>query len=265
MRGETLLRNLGNTIQPLFKKHGSVILTSVSAVGVVATAVLAAKETPKAMERLEVAKKEKGEELTKFEKVKVATPAYIPAIAMGTATIACIVGNHVYNEKKQAALIAAYTALDTSFKEYKEKVEEVHGEGADNEIKEAVARGKYEHVKEEVQNDKPDGKDVYLFFDEYSNRYFWKSFNEVEDAMYHFNRNFALRGYADLNELYEFLQIGPTAYGAEVGWSIGASDAFYGYSWIDYYIKEHHSDDPDNPTYYTIVLPFSPTADFMDY
>lgn len=104
-----------------------------------------------------------------------------------------------------------------------------------------------------------------MFFDSFSNRYFWSTIEDVREAEYHFNRNLALRGYAELNEFYEFLGLEPTAFGATVGWSLEAGAAFYGYSWVDFYHEYYPSDDPDIPPYYTICVPFGPTADFMDY
>ena len=75
--------------------NSSTILTCIGAVGVVATAVMAVKATPRALECIEEAREEKGEELTKFEVVNVAGPAYIPAVITGAATVACIFGANV--------------------------------------------------------------------------------------------------------------------------------------------------------------------------
>ena len=107
------------------KRNGSTILTIGGAAGVIATAVVAVKETPKALYLLEQAKKEKGEDLTKFEKVKVAGPVYIPSIILGASTIACIFGANVLNKRQQAVMTSAYALLDSSYKEYKKKVKEV--------------------------------------------------------------------------------------------------------------------------------------------
>ena len=65
-------------LQQFIKRNASTILTCIGATGVVATAVMVAKEAPKALSLLEDAKEEKGEELTKWEKVKIAGPVYIP-------------------------------------------------------------------------------------------------------------------------------------------------------------------------------------------
>ena len=68
-------------------ENGMNILTGLGIVGVTATAILAAKATPKALELLEERDKfkqeEYGESLTKTEKVLAMAPAYIPAVLTG--------------------------------------------------------------------------------------------------------------------------------------------------------------------------------------
>ena len=50
-----------------------------------------------------------------------------------------------------------------------------------------------------------------------------------------------------------------------VGRSREAGGVFYGYSWVDFYHDFHESEGPDMSAYYTIRMPFNPTADFLDY
>ena len=126
----------------LVKRSAPTILTIIGSIGVVATAVIAVKVTPKATKLLEQAKEEKGEELTKFEVIKVAGPSYIPAAVTGVATIACIFGANVLNKKKQAAIMSAYALLDNSYKEYRNKATKLFGEDADRRIKEEIAKSK---------------------------------------------------------------------------------------------------------------------------
>ena len=80
---------------------------------------------------------------------------------------------------------------------------------------------------------------------------------EIIDAEYHLNRNFVLRGYAPLNEFYEFLGLPKTEYGEMVGWTI--SDGYY---WIDF---EHRliSRDDGGADMYAIDMIFPPEPDFM--
>ena len=53
--------------------------------------------------------------------------------------------------------------------------------------------------------------------------------------------------------------------GDVVGWSLDAGLETYGYSWVDFYHEYYDSGDPEIPSYYTISMPFGPTADYLDY
>ena len=156
------------------KSSVSTLLTILGAIGVAATAIVAVKSAPKAQQLMEEAKKEKGEELTSLEKVKVATPAYIPAIAVGTATVACIVGANVLNKHIQAAMTSAYALLDSSYKAYRQKVEEIHGEGSDETILAEMAKDEYE---KELIDDIPEGE--LLFWDPNMRQYFVSTVDNV--------------------------------------------------------------------------------------
>ena len=74
------MNSLLSKSQLFLKRNSSTILTCVGAVGVIATTVTAVKSTPKALALLDHAKEEKGEDLTKLARVKIAGPAYIPSI-----------------------------------------------------------------------------------------------------------------------------------------------------------------------------------------
>lgn len=69
------------------KKNSPTILTILGTIGVVGTAIMTAKATPKAMRLIDEAEKKKGEELSKWETIQVAAPTYIPAIEDGSKTM----------------------------------------------------------------------------------------------------------------------------------------------------------------------------------
>lgn len=135
------------------KRNSSTILTTIGAIGVVATAVIAVKDTPKALKILDEAEQEKGEELTVKEKIVTAGPVYIPAIAVGISTIACIFGANTLNKRNQAALMSAYALLDQSYKDYKRKVSDIYGEDADKKIIEEVAKEELEPRDNTIDTD----------------------------------------------------------------------------------------------------------------
>ena len=259
------MEGLLNHAERFVKRNSATILTCVGGVGVVSTAVLAAKAAPKATKLLEEAKQEKKEELSKWEIVRVAGPVYAPTIVTGMATLACIFGANVLNKRNQAALMSAYALVDTKYKEYRNKVKELYGEETDQEVINAIAVEKAgdvyvsaeclcENCDLSVEDNDGEPK---LFYDEHSNRYFEATIERVIQAEYHLNRNFTLRGHVYLNEFYEFLGLPQTDFGEEMGWS--CSD---GYSWIDF---EHTliTKDDGGPDIYAINAIFPPDTEYL--
>lgn len=249
------MNNLLLKSKQFVKRNAPTILTCVGGVGVVATAVMAVKATPKALTLLEQAKEEKGEDLTKLETVKVAGPAYIPTVLTGAGTLACIFGANVLNKRQQAGLMSAYALLDNSYKEYKKKVVELYGEEADKEVRKEIAKDHYEERTVEV--------DKLLFYDQFSERYFESTMDKVIAAEYAVNRKISLWGGAYVNEFYEALDI-PTIEGGEcLGWSSGGLMEEAWTSWLDF---DHDKVTMDDGLECIIITMRSePTVDYMYY
>lgn len=258
-----LLKRATSDILLYLKNHSSTVLTCVGAVGVVTTSILTAKATIKAVELINEAECVKKEDLTKVEIVKTAGACYIPAIVMGASTIACIFGANVLNKRQQAALVSAYTLIDTSYKEYKGKLKELYGEETHNNIVDSLMVEKAEHMDIYAEGLASscnlaiaDGtSEPRLFYDEYSGRYFESTIEQVMNAEYHLNRNYILRGSAVLNELYEFLGLETKDYGDTVGWS--CYNEIY---WIDFNHRKTVLDD--GLECYILEMPFGPSADY---
>ena len=207
------MNNLLDTLKMFAKKNGPTILTCIGSVGVVVTSVMAVKATPKAIVLLEDARSEKGDDLTKFEKVMVAGPAYIPTIIVGASTVACVFGASILNQRQQAALMSAYALLDSTYKEYQSKVVDLYSEEADSRVKKEIAKDKYLGDDKLVDNDA-------LFYDEFSGRYFESTNAKVLKAEYETNKKISDHGGACLNDFYCALGLEPTKYGDRLGWSV---------------------------------------------
>lgn len=258
------MKGVINLSNHFLKKNGGTILTVVASVGVVATALLVAKETPKVMNRLEELKS-KDEPPTKLETTKVVVKGYAPAIVSGAGTIFCIVGANVLNKRQQASLISAYTFLNNSYGQYKNKLIELYGKDAHESIVEAIAVEKAEDMNVYVPSlcssnslipEEAEGK-RYLFYDEFGERYFESTLEQVMAAQYHLNRNFVLRGCATLNEYYHFLGIEHHENGEELGWAI--DDCIY---WIDFDNKKAKL--KDGTEYIIVYMEFYPTTEWQD-
>ena len=247
-----------NSIKRSASKRSPEILIGLGIAGMLTTTVLAVKATPKAIKLKELEENEKQDYLTKTELVKATWKCYIPTVLIGMSTISCIVGANMLSQKSQASLISAYTLLDNSFKEYRKKANDIFGEDADKRIKEAIAKEKFSKQPFKVTEDKQ------LFYDMTSDRYFESTLAEVYRAEYELNREYAKHGYCCLNDFYDLIGIDEVAYGYETGWSMDASNMFYGYNCIDF---EHElvslEDEDDGLECYVLIMPFPPTADYL--
>lgn len=244
--------------QKVVKRNAPVILSTVGAVGVVATGVMAAKATPKALLLLQQAKEEKNnEELLLIEKVVAVAPAYIPATLVGVSTIACIFGAHVLNKKQQAALMSAYALLNTSYQDYKNKTKEILGEAGEKEIRTELAKDK---AKEQDVKDEDDGKN--LFYDEYSKRYFRATNETILRAEYELNKEVTTNFYATLNEYYDMIGLDRIDGGDSIGWSSSQMYDMYWNDWIEFW---HEKVELEDGMVCYIIHYTEPFPDFEDY
>lgn len=257
MRCKNLLNGMCYKSKIFLKENGPTILSGLGAFGVVGTAVMAAKATPKALDLLDEARYQKKEELTPLETIVVAGPVYIPTVLFGASTIACIFGANAMNQRKQAALTSAYMLLDNSYKKYRNKVKELYGEESDKKIREEIAKDDFEIEYSDPEEEKE------LFYESISGRYFESTIEEVQRAEYHLNRNFILRDYTNLNEFYQFLGLKATQEGEILGWSTYAGYTNYGYSWIDF--KHDRVELDDGMECICIDYPFEPSLDYLEY
>ena len=240
-------------------KNAATILTCIGAAGVVATAVMTAKATPKAIMLIDVKQHKKEEPLTRLEKACAAAPAYIPPVIVGVSTVACIFGANALNKRQQAALMSAYALLSSSYSEYRNKVNDIYGVDADDTVKTAIAEEKYKSSEF-----KPSKENTLVFYEEYYGDFFEASESDVYYALYHFNRNFQLRGYATVAELHEFLEIQVKESDKAIGWSL---DGFYDSGlvpWVDFDFIKKTLDD--GMVYYVICPQWDASTEYLkDY
>lgn len=232
------MNSLLSKSQTFLKRNSATILTCVGAAGVVATTVTAVKATPKALILLEKAKKEKGEDFTKLEAVKIAGPVYIPAAVLGVSTLACIFGANVLNQRTQASLISAYALANTGYKDYRKKVDELYGDEAGSQVRAEIAKDKYEDQPIKAVED---GKRLY--YDYYSSRYFEARPFDVQKAEYEVNRTLMMDDGVFLNEWYTLLGLERLDHGDNFGWNTCANMDAYWQTWIDFHHEKVIMDD----------------------
>lgn len=257
------------------KKHSPEILIGVGVVGTVVSAVLACKATTK-LSTITDEHKEKvnaihgavnntnlPEPYTEKDMKKDLTITYSktalkliklygPSVALGAASLGCIIGSHGIIRKRAIATAAAYATVDRSFKEYRGRVIERFGEELDKELKynikskeveETVVdeNGKEKTVKKTVQT--VEEKKYNKQYSEYAVIYddgctAWTKSAEKNKVFLlqlqqHMNDRLQARGHVLLNEIYDALGVASTQAGCVMGWVYKPKDPGYA-SYIDF-------------------------------
>lgn len=162
-----------------------------------------------------------------YSRAAVATmKLYGPAVILGSASIACLTKSHDILTKRNAALTAAYIAVDEAFSAYRERVVDKYGEEQDREFRYGYTEVEIidENGKMYKEKQPGDSPSMYArFFDEYST-----SWSKEPDYNFVFlrcqersaNDMLRSRGHMFLNEVYDMLGLDRTTAGSVVGWVV---------------------------------------------
>ena len=227
------------------KRHSPVILTGAGIVGGVTSTVLACRATLKVQPVIEdlndfvddvnsrkiESSYRRGTELGYIYGtygIKIAR-IYAPAVIVGVASVGCVLGSHVILRRRNAALVAAYAALDQSFNEYRKRIREEIGDKRENEIRNSLVERNVVDAEtgEKTKKLVVDGHPVSIyakFFDELNPN--WTKTHEynilfLRSQMRFANDRLRVHGHIFLNEVYDMLGIKRTPAGQIVGWVYG--------------------------------------------
>lgn len=195
------------------------ILTAIGVAGVVTTAIFAAKGSALATVDIIHAESERTDALTFKEKALLTWKSYIPALSIGAATIACIVGANTVSTRRNAALISVYTLTETAFKEYKDKVVETIGENKETKVRDAIAQDRMDKSGLDNREIIITGKGEVLCYDGISGRYFECDMETIRKAQNDINHQVLNDSYASLNDFYHMIGIKDTSMGEDLGWN----------------------------------------------
>lgn len=233
--GKQTLSKLARNVRTSVSKHSPEILLGIGIAGMVTSTVLAVRATPKALKLIEEKKEELDVDvLTPVETVKTTWKCYVPAVASGVTSIACLIGSNSVNTKRNAALATAYKLSESAFSQYRDKVVETIGEK-----KEKVVRDKIS--EEQIKNNPITNTEVIvtskgqtLFFEPFSSRYFYSSIEKIRRAENEINRRILTDPFdsgVTVNDFYEEIGLPTTSTGEMLGWNlnIGMVDIYLSY------------------------------------
>lgn len=285
------------------KKFSPEILVGTAIVGVVTTVVSACKATKKVDDVLTESNEQKAkvqqcledeslsdeytEEDAKNDLVIIRVKTignvlklYAPSIIFGVVTITSILSSHGLMKKRNAALAAAYMAIDTSFKDYRGRVIGRFGEKVDYELKHGI---KAEEIAEAIiaDDDKKDNTLEQHNDQKYQPSGYAKIFDEFNpnwERDSDFNLNFLLqkqqwannkliaKGYLFLNEVYQSLGFPETRAGQIVGWVYNPNNPV-GDNYVDFGLFKpgsHGARDFINGFDRSVILDFNVDGNILD-
>lgn len=182
---------------------------------------------PLAKEAVEEEKERQGvDRLSAKDMIKTAGPYMAPTVAMAVVGTACVVKGDKLNIDNGAAALAAYTLLERSDREYKEKTLELVGEKKEKRIREEIAQDRVKNNPVSQNSVMVTGYGDYLCYDAYSDRYFKSTIDKMKRVETDLDGRLlgqgyqALEGFVSLNELYYELGMKGVDHGDTLGWSL---------------------------------------------
>ena len=291
------------------KKHSPEILAVVGVVGIVTSTVMACKATTKVKDIIDETKEtvdqihdcvnkglhtSDGEEYTQEVANKDLAIVYTqtavkfiklygPSVAIGVVSIGCMLGSNHILRKRNIALAAAFKAVDTSYKEYRERVIERFGKDLDKELRFGIkAKEVQETVVDENGKEKTVTKTVEVMDPNVAHSIYsvvfcegntgWTRNAELNKVFLIQQQNWAndklrLNGVLTLNEVYDMLGVQRTAYGQIAGW-VYTDDCSAGDNFVDFGIFDVNNDkacDFLNGYEKSIVLDFNCIGNVLEY
>lgn len=252
----SVTRNI-NRVGFQLKKHSPEILVVVGIVGAVTSAVMACKATTKANDILNDAKSQVDKVHKVLEDEAISPEMYSeedskkdlaiiyaktgldfvklygPSVLLGAVSIASILASNNILRKRNIALAAAYTAVDTGFKEYRGRLIERFGKELDKELKYNI---KSETVQETVIDEKGNEQTVDKVvevanpnvYSDYARCFDdgckgWTKDPELnlvflKQMQQYANDKLRAKGHLFLNEVYDMLGFPRSRAGQIVGW-----------------------------------------------
>lgn len=307
MKNDVLKKMSGcfNKVSFTAKKHGPEIMVIGGVVGVVGSTVMACRATTKinpilnemksdinmvhtAMDDEKLKEKYSQDDANKAMGIVYAQAGvkliklYGPSIALGALSIVSILAGNNILRKRNVALAAAYTAVDKTFKEYRNRVTEKLGDEAEKELRYGTVAKKFEEILVDEKTGKEKKKEVDVkVVDDGGESMYARWFDAAspyyeQDSEYNLKFLRAQQQYANdllrangrlfLNDVYKMLGLEPSRAGQVVGWVYDPSSPV-GDGYVDfglYNVNREKTRDFINGYEKVILLDFNVDGNIWD-
>lgn len=218
-----IVKDVGKAIN----RNSPTILTGMGVAGLVGTVALAVRGTVEAVKILD------AEHTFRFEETKdpdYAVPidtkdvieltwrCYIPTIASGAFTIACMIGSNHISSRRNAALVSLFTLTEKALREYEQKVVETIGEKKEALIQGDIAQDKLNADPIEDKTIIVTGQGDFPCYDVFSGRYFFSNIEFLRKKENEFNQRLLRELWLPINDFYYEIGLDQIDMGQEMGW-----------------------------------------------
>ena len=224
------LLKLWNKGMRIMEKQAPAMLAGTAIVGVITTAYFVYKATPKAEEVLDRYKKrvsDLDQNDTKMKALSDATKEMIPIIIKpvlsGGLTIGAIIGSQSISRRRIAALSAVCSMSQNTIETINEKIVEVVGEKKAGEVKDAVAKKRFD--SQDNGSDKCNivviGNGDVLCMDSFTGGEFYANPEHIRQCIIRLSSRLSHELFISLNELREEIGLDRLGHvGDDLGWSV---------------------------------------------
>lgn len=177
------------------------------------------------------------------------TKLYGPALVVGGLAVAALTGSHRILTKRNAALTAAYAAVDKGFREYRGRVVEEHGAEKDREYAKGVKTEQVTETSEDGKSVTVSEKKIVTGASPYGVLFNagnpnWNerpelNFMFLRGAQNYMNDKLHAQGYLFLSDVLDYLGFQQTKASRVVGWHKNAKN---GDNYVDFGVFEDASD-----------------------
>lgn len=195
------------------------LLAGLGVTGTLSTAYLVGKATVSAVQVLEHKHQVTAQDLPlRKEDIKTVWKLYIPAVASGALTIACIVGGNRIGARRAAAAYSLLTVSERAFDEYRDKVVETIGEKKEQAVRDDIARDRM--VRDSSQGIVVIGSGSVLCYEMHTGRYFNSDMETLRAARNTINEQMFNENAATLDDFYDLVGLPGTSHSSQSGWVV---------------------------------------------
>ena len=209
-------------VSKTLRDNSTGILTAMSITGTLSTVYLASTASFKAARTIDLNESIGGTASDRKQRVKERTKLvwklYIPTALTTASTVTCIVAATKIQNRKAAALTAAYTISEKAFNEYAEKVTEKLGEKKEQALRDEIAQDKVNRNPPQAKELIVAGSGNVLCCELYTGRYFYSDMETLRRAANDINARVLSEMYAVLSDFYCLVGLGYTSTSDDMGW-----------------------------------------------